>query len=437
MSVRLQATRVLSAILRHDGSLSSSLPPQLDKLDPSEHSLLRQLCYGTMRLQPRLQLISDTLLSKPLKRKDLDVQALILLGLYQLSEMRIPSHAAISETVNVTAKLKKPWAKALVNGVLRNYQRQAETLAEQLAVRQEYSRAHPKWLIKALRQAWPEQANTIMAENNQQAPMTLRVNTRHGSREQYLEQLQAAGIASSPAPYATTAVTLRQACDVQQLPGFSEGHVSVQDEAAQLAAELLAPQAGERILDACAAPGGKSCHLLEQQPELAELVALDVSEPRLARVRQNLDRLQLDCTLLAADAASDSWWDGQPFDRILLDAPCSATGVIRRNPDVKYLRQAEDIDTLALLQRQILTNLWPMLKPGGRLVYATCSVLPAENEQQVAAFVADQADAQAIPIAADWGVERSQGRQLFAQPDGHDGFYYAVLEKQPEAASEA
>ncbi|WP_421867840.1 16S rRNA (cytosine(967)-C(5))-methyltransferase RsmB [Motiliproteus sp.] len=429
MSVRLSATRVLTAILKHEGSLATSLPVQLEKLPESEHSLLRQLCYGSMRYYPQLQLLAEQLIPKPLKRKDLDVQALVLLGLYQLAHLRIPAHAAISETVQVTAKLKKPWAKALVNGVLRNFQRQQAVLDEQLSVRQEFSRAHPKWLIKALRQAWPEQANEIMAQNNAQAPMSLRVNRLRGNRDDYAQQLQQAGIDFELCRFSSDGITLAQPKDVNQLPGFSEGLVSVQDEAAQLAAALLAPEPGERILDACAAPGGKTCHLLERQPELSHCLALDMSELRLGRVRQNLDRLALDCELLRADAAAADWWDGQPFDRILLDAPCSATGVIRRNPDIKYLRQAKDIATLAHLQGQILRNLWPMLKPGGRLLYATCSVLPQENAEQISAFLADQADARELPLEADWGIACSAGRQLFAQPGGHDGFYYALLEK--------
>ncbi|MEH6825993.1 MAG: 16S rRNA (cytosine(967)-C(5))-methyltransferase RsmB [Motiliproteus sp.] len=429
MSVRLHAARALAPILKQEGSLASTLLAQLDDLPESEHPLLRELCYGTLRFLPRLQLIAAELMPKALKRKDQDIQALILLGLYQLGYTRIPAHAAISETVQVTAKLKKPWAKGLINGILRNFQRRGSELATKLESEPEYLHAHPAWLIGKLNKAWPDQAGEIMAQNNLQAPLTLRVNQRLVQRQAYSEQLQQAGISFRLCPFSEDGITLEQAVDVLQLPGFARGLASVQDEAAQLAAALLDPQPGDRVLDACAAPGGKTCHLLERQPALALCLALDISDTRLQRVQQNLDRLDLSCQLLAADAAMDDWWDGQPFDRILLDAPCSATGVIRRNPDIKHLRHAEDIATLAQLQARILANLWSMLKPGGRLVYATCSVLPQENEQVISAFLAQQHDASEHPIDANWGAPRAAGRQLFPQPGGHDGFYYASLQK--------
>ncbi len=429
MSVRLQAVRALTPILKQEGSLASTLLPQLENLPDTEHPLLRELCYGTLRFLPRLQLITAELMPKALKRKDQDIQALILLGLYQLGYTRIPAHAAISETVQVTTKLKKPWAKGLINGILRNFQRLGPELAIRLESQPEYLYAHPAWLIGKLTKAWPEQAAEIMAQNNQQAPLTLRVNRRLIQRPAYAEQLQQAGIGFQLCPFSADGISLLQAVDVLQLPGFIEGHASVQDEAAQLATGLLDPQPGDRVLDACAAPGGKTCHLLERQPDMAQCLALDISDSRLQRVRQNLDRLNLSCELLAADAAANDWWDGAQFDRILLDAPCSATGVIRRNPDIKQLRRPEDIATLAQLQARILANLWPMLKPGGRLVYATCSILPQENEQLISAFLASQADACERPIDASWGLARDAGRQLFPQAGGHDGFYYAILEK--------
>ncbi|MFT5721243.1 MAG: 16S rRNA (cytosine967-C5)-methyltransferase [Motiliproteus sp.] len=430
MSVRLQATHALTPILKQEGSLASSLLGPLENLQETEHPLLRELCYGTLRFLPRLQLIAAELMPKALKRKDQDIQALILLGLYQLGYTRIPAHAAISETVQVTTKLKKPWAKALLNGILRNFQRRESELATALGAQPVYLHAHPAWLIGKLTKAWPEQAGEIMAQNNQQAPLTLRVNRRLIERQAYSEQLRHAGIGFSLCPFSEDGISLTQAVDVLQLPGFTQGLASVQDEAAQLAASLLDPQPGDRVLDACAAPGGKTCHLLERQPDMALCLALDISDRRLQRVQQNLDRLDLSCALLAADAGAADWWDGQGFDRILLDAPCSATGVIRRNPDIKSLRQPDDITTLATLQGRILANLWSMLKPGGRLVYATCSVLPQENDRVISAFLARQEDACEQPIAASWGVTRGAGRQLFPQPGGHDGFYYAVLQKK-------
>jgi 16S rRNA (cytosine967-C5)-methyltransferase len=260
--------------------------------------------------------------------------------------------------------------------------------------------------------------------------MCLRINQLKTTRTDYLALLQQANIAADNCNYAPQGIRLQQAVAVNQLPFFSEGWVSVQDEAAQLAATLLAPQAEQRILDACCAPGGKTCHLLELEPNLGEVLALDIDEKRLERVTENLQRLQLNATLLAADAANiDSWWDQKPFDSILLDAPCSATGVIRRNPDIKLHRSEQDIQQLSQLQLEILTALWTILKPGGRILYATCSVLPQENEQVVAKFCQQQTDAKHLTINADWGIKRDFGRQLFPQANGHDGFFYALLEK--------
>ncbi len=260
--------------------------------------------------------------------------------------------------------------------------------------------------------------------------MTLRINTRRLDRETCLARLEAAGIAARAAPLAPTGVYLDTPQSVESLPGFTDGELSIQDEAAQLCAGLLAPSAGERVLDACCAPGGKTGHLLEYQPGLRELVALDSDAERLERVSENLQRLGLAATLRAADAgAVEDWWDGAPFDRILLDAPCSATGVIRRHPDIKLLRRPDDVAKLATVQGRLLNRLWQTLAPGGRLLYATCSVLPAENDAVVGAFAADRGDCRVLPIDTDGGLATSCGRQLFPRPDGHDGFYYALLEK--------
>src|SRR5690606_6048456 len=261
-------------------------------------------------------------------------------------------------------------------------------------------------------------------------PLILRVNRRHGSREAYLEELRAAGLAAEPCTFGADGIRLLQPCDVTTLPGFAEGRVSVQDEAAQLAADLLELAPGQRVLDACAAPGGKTCHLLEREAQLAEMIALDAEPQRLARVRENLDRLHLDAMLVAADGRDTAaWWDGKPFQRILLDAPCSATGVIRRHPDIKLTRQAEDISALARLQGELLDALWPTLEVGGILVYATCSVLPEENSANISAFLARTPGARELDIAGDFGLKQAHGRQLLPQPEGHDGFYYARLMK--------
>ncbi len=428
MSVRMQAAKVLAAILKQEGSLATELPSALENTPEKDRPLLQQLCYGSLRMLPRLQVISEQLLSKPLKRKDQDIQGLILIGLYQLMETRVPAHAAISESVEAAFQLKKKWAKGLINGVLREYQRHPD-LTEELMVRSDFRFCHPKWFVTQLKQSWPDRYQQILEQNNQQAPMTLRVNLSRSSREDYAKQLSALNINHRLCQFSDTGITLEQSTEVDALPGFWQGAVSIQDEAAQLAAPLLDLQPGQRVLDACSAPGGKTCHLLEIESRLSHCLALDLKTDRLAKVEENLQRIGLDCELKQADASDSDWWDGEVFDRILVDAPCSATGVIRRNPDIKQLRQPQEITSLSELQLKILNNLWPMLAKGGRMVYATCSVLPHENEQVISQFLLEQSDASELALDADWGIKQTHGRQLFPQAEGHDGFYYAVLEK--------
>lgn len=432
--VRAQAALTLAAVLQQQASLASLMAPALERVADNEQALLQELCYGTCRWQPQLQSILNRLLEKPLKSKDSDVHALLLLGLYQLKHMRIPDHAALNNTVAASQALKKPWAEKLINGVLRRFQREQTELEGALHNSPAYTSSHPNWLRKSVEKFWPEQAADIFAANNAHPPFTLRLNLHRRRRDRYQQTLADQSISSTASPFSPYGLTLDQACDVNQLPGFADGHLSVQDEAAQLAADLMQLQPGQRVLDACCAPGGKTGHLLELNAQLPsplqEVVALDLEERRLVRVRENLQRLQLQATIICSDAlAVNEWWDGVPFDRILLDAPCSATGVIRRHPDIKLLRNAEDIAKLAALQLQLLQTLWTTLKPGGRLVYATCSVLPTENTQVVEQFVARQADAQHDPITAAWGIAQPCGRQLLPQIQGHDGFYYACLSK--------
>lgn len=430
MNPRLAAARALGAVLAGKASLGSSLPAQLDKVAARDRALTQDLAFGTARWQPRLSLLLDRLLEKPLKAGDRDVEALLLVGLYQLFYTRIPPHAAISETVACAASLKKPWARGLLNAVLRTAQRDGSALLSQMENDPVVRTAHPRWLQKALKAAWPEHWEAICQANNAHPPLILRSNQRVISRAAYLQQLDDAGIPAQACSYSAEGIRLLEACDVPSLPGFAEGRVSVQDEAAQLAANLLQLAPGQRVLDACCAPGGKTCHLLELQPELAGVVALDLEEKRLQRVRENLQRLQLSAQLLAGDArATLVWWDGQPFQRILLDAPCSATGVIRRHPDIKITRQATDISALAQLQGELLDALWPTLEVGGILLYATCSVLPEENSDNIARFLARTADARELGIAGSFGIAQAHGRQLLPQINGHDGFYYAALQK--------
>ena len=430
MNPRLAAARALTAVLSGKASLGGSLPPQLDKVEPRDRALAQDLAFGAARWQPRLAALAERLLQKPFKAADKDVEALLLVGLYQLFYTRIPAHAAIGETVGCADKLKKPWAKGLINAVLRNAQREGETIFAELERDPAARTAHPRWLQKALKAAWPEHWEAVCAANNAHPPLILRVNRRHGSRDAYLAELAAAGIAAEPCTFSRDGIRLAEACDVKTLPGFAEGRVSVQDEAAQLAADLLELAPGQRVLDACCAPGGKTCHLLEAEPGLAEVLGVDLEESRLVRVRENLARLGLDARLIAADGRDTaSWWDGKPFQRILLDAPCSATGVIRRHPDIKLTRKEEDIGALAKLQGELLDALWQTLEVGGVLLYATCSTLPPENSDNIAAFLARTPGARELDIPGPFGLKQPHGRQLLAQEDGHDGFYYAKLIK--------
>lgn len=430
MNPRLAAARALAAVLAGKASLGTSLPKQMLGVAPKDQALTQELAFGTARWLPRLEILANQLLDKPLKAAEVELQALLYIGLYQLLYMRVPAHAAISETVDAANALKKPWARGMLNAVLRRAQREADALLPTLERDPVVVTAHPRWLQKRLKADWPEHWLAICAANNEHPPMTLRINRRRGTRDDYLQRLAAAGIVAQTTTFSADGVTLESPCDVQQLPGFAEGAVSVQDEAAQLAAPLLEASTGQRVLDACCAPGGKTGHLLELTAELAELVALDTEPERLDRVRENLSRLRLDASLVAADGRDlDSWWDGRPFQRILLDAPCSATGVIRRHPDIKLTRQADDIDRLATLQGELLDQLWRTLDVGGMLVYATCSILPQENSQVIDAFLARQSTARELPIAADFGLAQPHGRQLLPQPGGHDGFYLAKLLK--------
>lgn len=430
-SVRAVAALALAKVLGEGKSLAHVLPLHTPMLADKDRALLQELCFGVCRYAQRFERLSRKLLSKPLKARDQDVQALLYLGIYQLQYTRIPDHAAIGETVQAAKELRKAWATSLLNGVLRNFQRSQEQLATDNQNDPVYRFSHPNWLLNRFNTDWPEHWQALTEANNRPPPLTLRVNQRKTDRSQYLQRLKDADIAAQATDYSDCGVQLTQAVAIDRLPEFANGWASVQDEAAQLAPTLLDLAPGQRVLDACCAPGGKTCHILESAPELDELVALDADAVRMQRVQQNLDRLGLQATLKVADASAvDQWWDQRPFDRILLDAPCSATGVIRRHPDIKLLRRAEDIDQLAVLQQRLLTALWPTLKVGGRIVYATCSVLKAENEQIVEQFVRHTKDAHSLAISASWGLERPYGRQLLPQADGPDGFYYAILEKQ-------
>lgn len=430
MKVRTAAAQLLGQILRQRGSLSSLLPAAQDQVPERDRALLQELCFGSLRWQPKLEAYLELLLDKPLRAKDSDIQALLLLGLYQLIYTRIPDHAAIGDTVETARDLNKPWATRLANGVLRRFQRERPALDDRLRNNPSFVSGHPRWLLDSLKRAWPEQIDSIIEANNSHPPLTLRLNTQKVSREQYLIQLAEAGIEAEPTRHSPVGIQLHSPCDPRDLPLFAEGLISVQDESAQLAALLLDLKPGQRVLDACCAPGGKTGHILETEPDLAQVVALDSDARRLKRVEENLNRLQLEAQILCGDAGEpEAWWDGELYDRILLDAPCSATGIIRRHPDIKGLRSLDEIAKLAQLQARLLDRLWSLVKPGGMLLYATCSVMPEENARLIQAFVETHLDVRCEPIDAEWGLTEEFGRQLLPEKDRQDGFYYAQLHK--------
>ena len=396
--------------------------------DPRDQGLVQRLAYNLLRWKLPLEFFAGQLLNKPLRSKDRDIYQLLLLGLSQLWPEPQAEHAVISETSQVARYLKKPWAVGLVNACLRNFLRNKNSLIKTL--NPELALSHPSWLMDALKGDWPEDWQALASANNARPPLWLRINRRKISLKQYLPELDKHNIPWQLSPVAEDAVHCLEPRPVQGLPGYDEGWFSVQDPGAQMAAILVDPNPGERILDACAAPGGKTTHLLELESRLEQLLALDISGQRLERLKSNLQRLDMDCELLAADAAQpETWWDGNLFHKILLDAPCSATGVIRRHPDIKWLRTPEHVKELVQIQSRLLKALWPLLAPGGRLVYATCSVLSSENQLQLDQFRLAQQDALSRAFPKEIGLKRGPGRQLLPHLHGCDGFYYEVLEK--------
>lgn len=423
-NTRLIAAEILLNVVDEGRSLNDELPRALANIDPDQHPFLQQLVYGATRYYFALDELISFLLEKPIKGKERIVHMILAVGIYQLWKLEVAEHAALNETVEATVIAKKQWAKNLVNASLRRFQREQASLLE----RSRRTQSFPGWLNKRLKAAYPELHSEICAHSNEPAPMSLRVNQKMMTREDWLLIAIKEGIIASATKNSKVGVTLAAPAPVFALPGFEDGAVSVQDEAAQMCAQILNVADGNRVLDACAAPGGKTGHLLESAN--IDMVALDVDENRMGRVQENLERLDESAELIAVDAANlDAWWDGQAFDAILLDAPCSGTGVIRRHPDIKLLRKSADIKALGNVQSNLLNQLWKTLKPGGKLLYATCSILPDENTEQVEAFLERQSDASLLPLDIPSDVESKTGVQWLPQVGGHDGFFYALLQK--------
>ncbi|MDQ7049288.1 MAG: 16S rRNA (cytosine(967)-C(5))-methyltransferase RsmB [Enterobacterales bacterium] len=401
-------------------------------LEPQQRAFAKQLLFGTVRHYHQLKGILDQLLQKAFKQKDQDLSVLLMMGLYQLSYLSTADHAALSQSVEMTRKINKNWASGLVNGVLRQYLRNKQSIEQQLSSANTFRYSHPNWIINQIQQDWPVQADQILQANNQQGPMCLRINTQQISRKDYQVQLSDLNLESKPHPVAQDALLLTKACDVVQLPGFNQGLVTVQDAAPQLVVELLQLQPGLRVLDGCAAPGGKTTHILQRQADVS-LVSVELSKPRLQKIRHTLDRMGFDCDLKCADILQqDDWWDGKAFDRILIDVPCTATGVIRRNPDIKIHRTKQDLKNTVALQQKILHSVWSLLKPGGILVYATCSLFKQENERQMHQFLQTN-PAEPVVLAqhlATQLVSHSQlGYQILPGEFEMDGFYLCALKK--------
>jgi 16S rRNA (cytosine967-C5)-methyltransferase len=433
-NVRLIAARLLDQVT--DGhSLAACFDRGVAKLqDAKERAFVQALVYGACRYYSRLDIILSLLLKKPMRAKESDVHALLIIGLYQLIFMRIPAYAAVQETVHAAKQLKKSWARGLVNAILREYMREQVQIEAKINALDEAVYAHPQWWIDAIKKDWPDAWRAILTANNQQAPLSLRVNQKYCDREHYLEQLKISGQSAIPIVYTGHGIQLETACSVERLPGFASGEVSVQDGAAQLAINCLSLARGLRVLDACAAPGGKLSHILEERADLAAVIAVEKDPERMMLIKENLTRLHLHAMCVCEDVSRiKQWWDGQLFERILLDAPCSASGVIRRHPDIKLCRQAADIRALAAEQLHLLNALWQVLAADGILVYATCSIFRDENVGVLKQFFATHQDAQEIKIKADWGLACEFGRQILPGMHDMDGFYYACLQKKARA----
>lgn len=425
-TARLAAARVLDAVLHRGRSLKGEFANALPALDdPRDRALVEAICFAALRERARYAAALEAWVAKPLGKRDEPLRALLYVGFAQIDALRLPAHAAVDATVEAARALGRAHQAGMVNALLRRALREGLPAADPAA-------CWPDWLLAEVRRDWPQHAEAILAASAAPAPLWLRVNRRRTTREAALQALQAAGIAAEAHPTLPDALRLDDSRAVADLPGFAEGLLSVQDASAQAVAEALAPAPGARVLDACAAPGGKAAHLLERDPGL-RLTALEIDPRRLRRTAETLQRVGVEAqaALLAADATDPAaWWDGAPFDAVLIDAPCSATGIVRRQPDVLLHRRPSDLDALLVTQARLLDALWPVLAPGGALVYATCSILARENAAQVEAFLARTADAIAEPLPDAFGHPAGPGRQRLPGEDGMDGFFYARLRKR-------
>lgn len=433
-NLRVAAAEIIDAVVSRGQSLDAALALHEGRVSERDRSSVRMISYGTLRYHWRLRGWIDQLIQKPLKKKDRVIHALLAAGLFQMTQMRIPDHAVVTETVDAVRLLQRPKLAGLVNACLRRFARESMSNSLPQTVSAEWN--HPQWFVETMKRDWPDDWQQILTANDQRAPMWLRNNQRSQSADVYQQQLHQADIGAERHAGLDNALRLHEPAAVQILPAFANGAASVQDGAAQIAAQWLTLCQPQRVLDACAAPGGKTAHLLEAGADDVQVVAIDHDESRLQSVRDTLDRIGRSATILAADASKpEEWWDGEVFDAILLDAPCSATGVVRRHPDIKLLRRASDIQRLAKLQRNLLAALWPLLAPGGQLLYVTCSVIGAENDDVVAEFLQENDQAVENDVLPNNNIRdlmrrKACGYQVLPGTADLDGFYFACLQKQ-------
>lgn len=427
LNSRAAAAKISWQIIDQGRSLDSALADYAENQQPSpkDRAFVQELVYGVCRWYGELDEVAKQYLRSPIRKKDRVVHFLLLVGFYQLRKLNTAEHAALAETVGACKQLHKVWAKQLINGCLRNHQRKPADVADPVY------QSHPQWLRDEFASAWPNHALAMMHANNQRPPMCLRVNRLRTERDEYLKRLNDIAIEAIVDPHSVDGIILKQAVGVSSLPGFDDGDCSVQDTAAQLAAAILQIEPEQVVLDACAAPGGKTAHILEHLGNTGRVHALDVSEKRCEQLTATLQRLQLQADVFCADATLPHSWPSPKngYDRILIDAPCSGLGVIRRHPDIKHHRRPSDIEALNQTQSQLLKSLWPLLKPGGKLLYMTCSVLPSENDEQVASFIEQQPDAQLAPFDHPMAYILPHGKQTLPGVHSMDGFYYSLLSK--------
>ncbi len=430
-SIQLVAARVLRDVIDQGRSLDRTLEAETARLDLSLRPVLMELAYGGCRKYYFLDGFLSKLLSKPIRRKDRMVHFLLVVGLYQLAYMRMPDHAAVDETVKALAASKQSWARGLVNGVLRAYLRQRDDHSlDKLELELPASAlvSFPPFLFDAIYTCWPEYADSILKTSNHKPPMTLRVNQQKTTRLDYLALLAARSIDANPTAESTVGVILDNPVSVDRVPMFAEGWVSVQDESAQLCTEEMILAPGQRVLDACAAPGGKTCAVLEAEPSV-KLTAVDLPE-RVETIRQNLARLGLQAEVRDSGLGEYAdWWDGKHYDRILMDVPCSGTGVIRRHPDIRHRRQQGDFERFSAQQLDLLEDAWPMLAKSGMLLYVTCSIMPAENDEVIRQFIGRHSDASVQQVDTMVGINTEYGLQRLPGVHSGDGFYYCRLNK--------